>query len=422
MTEQLTSNKFLFKDKIFFVFFAIFYLIYSIQSPLTFIGANFIAVIVMLKFGLINDLRKASNLFNIFFFLFCILGLSIFNFFIFNEELVRYFSVSFILFQFVFLFVANNNYSPTSFKVKKNNIILKLYLLFFIYIGFLSAFIFYYKTGFIPILKGLTPDERVAVQAGNGFYLQFVRFGIYSSLIFYFFTKKKFLYFIVFLILNLAMLGTGFRGEFVQFFFFFCLCVIVLKKIKVSIFKLFFLGLFTLVFVVSLEYLRTKEDSDFFFFVLFNFGHSLSVAVYNFDFIIQRFDNFQWGLTFFHNFSMFLPGPDVDYTNWLTKQVEMNFKGGITPTIIGDFYVNFSKYLYIGIVFFAFFIKKVENKIVNNQNSILETVFWVNISLLFARTVTGGLSNQTIQIFMTSIFILGAIIVNKIMYESNTST
>ena len=218
------------------------------------------------------------------------------------------------------------------------------------------------------------------------------------------------------------MLGTGFRGEFVQFFFFFFLCYLVLNKVSFSIFKIAILGILTLCIVIFLEYFRTREDSDILLFGALNLGQSLSVAVYNFNFIISRFENFQWGLTFFHNFSMFLPGPDVDYTNWLTKQVNMDFKGGITPTIIGDFYVNFSKYLYFGVFIFAYVLKKVENKIILNQDLIIYTVFWLNCSLLLSRSVTGGVSNQSLQLFITSVFILFIIFVNKLSYKSNLST
>ena len=296
------------------------------------------------------------------------------------------------------------------------------WLLFFIAIGLIATMGFYLKLGFIPILSALSPEERISVQAGNGIFLQFIRFGVYASIVLYFFTNNKKLCFSFFLMLNLAMLGTGFRGEFVQFFFYFCLCYITVNSIKISITKLFLFGFFTLFFIISLEYFRTQEDSDFLFFLFGNLGLSLSVAVFNFEFILTRFDNFQWGQTFLHNFSMFLPGPDIDYTRWLTEQVNMNFKGGITPTIIGDLYVNFSTFLYYGIFVFASLIKTVENKIILNQNSIIKTIFWVNFSLLFARSVTGGFSNQSLQLFITSIFLLFILIIQKIKYESNIST
>ena len=420
---ELSVRKNNITDKLLFIVFLGFYLYYAKLSPVDYVIWNALGVLMMLKCNLINDLRRATNLFNMFFFMFCIAGLAIFNFIIFNEQLVEYFVTSFAIFQFVFFF---SIYDDQKIKPKSDaastNVFLKYSLLFSILIGLLSAFVFYLKIGFIPILRGgLSPEDRVAIQAGNGFYLQFIRFGIYTSTILFFLTKRKKTLFALFLILDLAMLGTGFRGEFVQFFFFFTLCYLVLNRINVSIIKISIAGILTLFLVVYLEYIRTDDDSDLLLFVFLNLGHSLSVAVYNFDFLLSRFDNFQWGLTYFHNFSMFLPGPDVDYTNWLTEQVEMDFKGGITPTIVGDFYVNFSDYLYVGICFFAIFIKSVDNKIIKNQNLVIHTVFWINFSLLLSRSVTGGFSNQSLQLFITSVFIIFIMVLKKLRYESHTS-
>ena len=421
--EQLSFRR-SFKKKIIFLLFLSFYLFFAKTSPANYIICNILGLTIMLNNGLINDLRRATNLFNMFFFAFCTTGLAIFNFINFNEQLVQHFVVSFVIFQFVFYFLypTKNTIIKLSNNRQGGNVILKNSLIIIIFFGLASALIFYSKIGFIPILSGgLSPAERVAVVAGNGFYLQFIRFGIYSSIILFFLTNIKKIVFVLFVTLNLTMLGTGFRGEFIQFFFLFFLCYLVLNRISLSLTKISALGLLTLFFAVLLEYIRTDQNGDLIFFGLINSGHSLSVAVYNFNFLLSRFDNFQWGLTFFHNFSMFLPGPDIDYTNWLTKQVKMNFEGGITPTIIGDFYVNFSNYLYVGIFFFALIIKKVENQIIKNQALVINTVLWVNFSLLLSRSVTGGFSNQSLQLFITSVFIIFILILKKLRYQSHIS-
>jgi len=424
--EQLNRTNL--NDKIVFVLFTIIYLYCVDISPIVYACFNLVFAFLLLKNGLMNDLRKASNLFNIFFFMFCIVGLSFYNFIFFNTVLIGYISVSFVLFQLVFIFFYEENIINTSTDFKKtktkSKLLVKIWLLAFIFLGYLCIILYYLKLGYIPLFGGLSPEERIKALQGSGVLLQFIRFGIYASIIYFFLTKYRFFTLCVFFSLNLGILGTGFRGEFIQYIFFFFLCYITINNIKLSLIKLLLLGGSTLFFIVILEYFRTSENSDFLFFLLSNLGLSLSVGIYNFNFILLNFDNFQWGSTFFYNFSMFMPGPNFDYTVWLTKQVNMDFDGGITPTIIGDFYVNFSNYLYPIVILFAFFIKKVENRIINNQYSIFKVIFWVNISLLLSRSVTGGFSNQSLQLFITSFFILTLFVVKniKINYENNIST
>lgn len=70
---------------------------------------------------------------------------------------------------------------------------------------------------------------------------------------------------------------------------------------------------------------------------------------------------------------MLLPGPDPDFTMWLKEQTGIMFSGGgLTPTILGEFYLNFGfSAIFIGMFILGvysvflnrYFVKHKENEL-----------------------------------------------------------
>jgi oligosaccharide repeat unit polymerase len=289
-------------------------------------------------------------------------------------------------------------------------------MLILVALGLISVILLYWRIGGIPFFMELSPDQRVLVHRGNGFLLQFIRIGIYTSLL-YWIRESKIMYLVLFLSLNLALLGTGFRGEFTQYI----LLAILLHYFKhnraLKQRRILLIGLAGLIVLSLLEYLRSEISEDMLLFVVLNLSAILSVGVYNFDFIIHRWSDFQYGKTYFYNFKMFIPGPDKDFTVWLTEEVGMNFKAGITPTILGDFYINWGPWSFIFIYLFLFFLKRC-NSLLIRSTSPASVLLYINIGLLLARSCTGGISNQFIQIFISSAVLL----MFKLLELNNEST
>ena len=162
-------------------------------------------------------------------------------------------------------------------------------------------------------------------------------------------TKKWKKLFCFFLVVNIIFyIIRGSRTNIVYFLLIILLIRNHYKKIKIRSFVMIFIIL--LAGLSILQVLRTYmsgEQTNF----IGNIYGILEVGSINLDYIVITFPdkiNFQYGYTFLINILMLLPGPDVDFTLWLKQSLGMTFAGGgVTPTIIGEGYINFG---YIGVI------------------------------------------------------------------------
>jgi len=124
----------------------------------------------------------------------------------------------------------------------------------------------------------------------------------------------------------------------------------------------------------------------------------------NFDRVVYWFPKntgFQYGSTLLINFKMLLPGPDMDFTTWLKTTLQMTYDGGgFTPTIFGDFYINFSyPGIFVGMLLYGVvcgFINKRYEK--TKINWLVAYVSWE-----FVHSITGGLSNVLMDMVVFTI-------------------
>ena len=132
-------------------------------------------------------------------------------------------------------------------------------------------------------------------------------------------------------------------------------------------------------------------------------ANMLSVSFRNANTIISYFPNhieYQYGSTYFKNFEILLPGAGQDFTMWLKESMGLTFSGGgITPSLVGDFYLNFGFVgVCIGFVFVALLAVKL-NQSVNRGQSILA----LYLTVVLALSVYGGLSNSVLSFSLNAL-------------------
>lgn len=396
-------------------FVELFFLVVSIffaTSYLSFVTISFVYIVWLFSRKVLVDSRDPLVIFNQFFAIF-VVGGAIIRFAVYDPAVIIYYYIlSFwIVVNFISGMLSVSAMSHLTI-VKNHGVIFKLALSFFLFMGFLASIIYYLKIGFIPAFSALTPEQRIGLLQGNGYLLQLMRFGVYAAILYSLYNQSRFALFI-FLFALAAMAGVGFRGQVLQFFLIYLLSSYVLKSSSIkfgSLVILFFGFVFS---SFSLGVLRVGAENSFG--LMTRILHDFSISVYNFDFVFSHFDDFQYGATILFNFSMFAPGANIDYTQWLTNSVGMNFSGGITPTIIGEGYINFGKYLLIHAVIVSLLLLFVRHKLLNIHVCTPSLVlFYVNSSVLLARSVTGGVSNMILDIFLSGVFIGFFAILHKI--------
>ena len=110
---------------------------------------------------------------------------------------------------------------------------------------------------------------------------------------------------------------------------------------------------------------------------------------------------FQSGYTYLLNLKMLLPGPDPDFTLWLKDTLGLRFSGGgVTPTILGEFYMNFDVTgIYLGMFLYGFLGVYVWRYFKRHSETFLGA-FYV---LQFAHSASGGISNVSVTVLLYTI-------------------
>ena len=118
---------------------------------------------------------------------------------------------------------------------------------------------------------------------------------------------------------------------------------------------------------------------------------------------------------------MLKPGPDLDFTMWLKETLGMSFSGGgVTPTVIGEFYLNFG---YIGIYGGMFLLAKVGHWV--NLYLVRHSFSFLGVYYLwqFAHCASGGIANITVPVTLYTIIYWGIMLfpskVSNVSLRSN---
>ncbi|MEX9870565.1 O-antigen polymerase [Providencia huaxiensis] len=370
--------------------------------------------------GLFDDFKQPFAIFNVFYVVFLAIGLlmntaiRLYTPISAKMVLIGYFFVNF--FYFLYLLTEKNKNHSSIYKDKDKDIkrkkTLSLLAFIFILMGYLGSIFYYLKIGTIPLFSAQSAKERIEFVSGSGVYLQLIRIGIITSIIAIFsLTRYKLFYRLSFIFLLLSILGTSFRGEFLQFIILFLLILFYKKNISLNYKKILVFGLLIIISSFMISLIRNDITSNET--IVFKIFNMFGVSIYNLNLVLDNIKTFYYGETYFFS-SLSIIGLGKEYTQWLTSLLPIKFDGGVTPTIIGDSYLNFGELYFIPILFIGmllFFCEKMLNK---NNNNIIYIVFYCNLALYLARSTTGGISNITLQLVLSSIVIYTLIISSKI--------
>lgn len=260
--------------------------------------------------------------------------------------------------------------------------------------------------------------NRIAAQSGNGIILYISQLPIVIVPMFYdlyhrgkvegkrYVNKCELVMYIA--VSSVTLLFSGFRAPFMTMYI--CLAVLYIQKNRIRNTKVIITGVLFVVLVEIMGYVRnnmsesTVTASSF----LASFSTSLVVGSYNLNYIFSTFPSrvpFQKGYTYLINFLMLLPGPDQDFTLWLKDQLNLSFSGGgVTPTIMGEFYINFGRIsIYIGM----FLLGMVGVSIYMYFKKLSETFLGVFYVWQFAHCASGGIANVMITVLLYTIVYWG---------------
>ena len=260
-------------------------------------------------------------------------------------------------------------------------------------------------------LLGDVENGRVAAISGSGALLYTAQVSILLvCMLFdiYIETRKdlrplisKFTMIFVTVVSSATLIVSGFRAPVGTLFI--CMIVMYAGKKKMPMGRIVFYGLLCIIGVSVLGAIRTTMSGGVSS-TLTSFFTSLYVGNININYMYNTFPgkvDFQYGYTYLINFLMLLPGPDLDFTLWLKEQVGITFSGGgLTPTIIGEFYINFGEaFIFIGFFILGVFSVYLNRYFKRHKESFL-AVFYV---WQFAHCVSGGIANVSVTVLLYTI-------------------
>ena len=371
--------------------------------------------------GCYRNLSMPSNLFMYFFTLFLGVSLLIENYIRgFDIEVFNLVYASTISVTLAFVLFSNSLIRVDESKIFKHNSVLMLVgCIILTFLGILTGLLFFIKIGTVPLLSNPTPEARIAYMSGNGSLLQPLRVAPIVAMVGYFGTRYKLLFIILFLISNILFLGTGFRGAFAQNILHFWIVNNLINRKEITITRALIFGI-GLLLLVSLLGIMRGDGSQINSFLL-KLISGITVSVFILGLVVEHFTNFQYGATFFYNYSMLLPGESVEYTSWLTTQLPINFNGGVTPTLVGDAYINFGVFTPLFFFVLGSFLRLLDYASWR-INRIPYLVLITLIAFAIARASTGGLSNTLFHATFIGaiIFLLGVLSRIKIVQSGIT--
>lgn len=251
------------------------------------------------------------------------------------------------------------------------------------------------------LFGGNLEDGRVSALSGNGYLIYLGNMWSLASCILYelhlkgYKKIKKLKYLIAFAVL--LKLFTGYRSPVVSFGL--ILLYMKNKKKKFNPLTVICIGIVGIILVCGYQVFRNYMSGGTSFHILDSILNLPYVGVINLDYIINYFPeivDFQYGYSYLINFIMLKPGPDLDFTLWLKSLLNLQFSGGgVTPTIIGEFFLNFSCFGTAAGMFFLGMITKKINMYYEDSSAIyLSSMF----SITLLSTIREGIANIEISL------------------------
>ena len=309
---------------------------------------------------------------------------------------------------FVFTYYICEIFSKKIKKVEKkrkktNKVNISTYKILIQLMWIVSVFaniIFILKENF---LGGNIENTRVTAMQGNGILVYLSWLGIIANCMYFELVLKKkgkLRFFIITSAISIMLsLILGYRSRLIIYVLIILIMYNKVKKIKN--FYVIVIAIMGVIGVALLGILRSQvsniENNSLFKEILIILDTGSTNIQYMFNYFPEKVP-FQYGYTFLINVLMLLPGPDVDFTLWLKEKINIDFAGGgITPTILGEFYINFG---YIGI-FIGFILLGVLVYFLQKYYSNSEKVFFSSLLVQqFIGSVRGGLGNIEINLLV----------------------
>ncbi len=322
----------------------------------------------------VNDYKYAYNIF--FLFLLCLLLFVIgADIIVGNKKIKKVFKIKFLSLQNI-----NNKYVVRSATL-------------FLIIGYIFIGIFLIKN--LNFIMQDLENNRVLAMQGSGVIIHLGYIILPASWILYYchlnYKKNKFMY--LYLILDIILLLLmGFRARILELIL---LLIIIRNDYKpFSIKKLIVYGISLVVLVVLMQFARTIMSGGNIDKVIGSLVSTMGVSSINLNYIFDAFpDNvpFQYGYTYWLGIGMLLPGPDIDATLWLKDALNLQYAGGgLTPSIIGEFFINFGYAgVFIGMILLGIICRLIDNSA--KEKRIHRCIYYV-IMLYMARIVGSGIS------------------------------
>lgn len=293
----------------------------------------------------------------------------------------------------------NKSYKKISSSNNYYDKIMKTFGIILIVASIISA-IYYIAINKNIIMELGAENGRIKAMSGNGLILQILKLSILAGAILFEqymkgnMTKKGIV--IVSCAVILINIITGFRSGI--FTYLLIVMLIYNKKTKLNIKKIILILIPMFVVLMLFGALRggilSGNNNSF----LSSSLTTLQAGSINLNWILNKFPTeieYQKGYTYLINIIMLKPGPDLDFTLWLKQILNVNFNGGgITPTILGEFYLNFGYIgIYIGMFVFGIVLFLLENQYKKTNNLSLNAF----IIVMFMGAFRGGIANIEIN-------------------------
>lgn len=288
-------------------------------------------------------------------------------------------------------------------KIKKNAIIVLIvsYICALIYLGSKIEFIF----------QDLE-NNRVLAMQGSGVIIHFAYAMIPATWILYycnFNMKRDYKIYIAFFVDIIFLMLMGFRARILELLLVAIIIRNFYKPLKIK--KLMIVGTALIVLVSILQIVRILISGGQLKSGIDSLINTIAVGSINLKHIFSAFPSrvpFQYGYTYWLGINILLPTTSMDATLWLKEVLGLSFAGGgVAPTILGEFFINFGYIgIFIGMLLLGVICKLIDNNALkSNWNKILYTI----IIFFIARTVGSGISNFIILgtwFFIVSLVIL----------------
>lgn len=245
-------------------------------------------------------------------------------------------------------------------------------------------------------------NDRITSQAGNGAYLYLIRMWMITVPLLYEEQLKKgkvkkcFYPMAIFVFGALLVLGG--RTPIILILLNLILCNIIVREVNTKkVIKYAAVVIVLIAVLGSARALISGNNSS-----IFSAAKSILLnGNYNLSCVFSKFPNtvnFQYGYTYLINFQMLMPGEDIDFTLWLKEQLGLKFNGGgVTPTVIGEFYINFGYIgIFVGMICVGILCKALTEYLEKSECKAYPIFLCLEICL----AVYGGLANASIPILL----------------------